>query len=199
MLTVPAKNTAATVSALADAFAALSVEAKPVTVRSLRERARVSTDAAGEWLRTNRPARDVSPVPTDVLVRVLDPLWSAAVAAARDEQAETDAAERAALVGAEADALTELAAAITRAETAEADAAQLRRELAELATRRAAAETARDEQAARADAATKDAADARAAAHTAEVLAAEAQATARTLREVLDTVSKNTKADTSKQ
>ncbi len=196
---MPAKNTAATVSALADAFAALSVEAKPVTVRSLRERARVSTDAAGEWLRTNRPARDVSPVPTDVLVRVLDPLWSAAVAAARDEQAETDAAERAALVGAEADALTELAAAITRAETAEADAAQLRRELAELATRRAAAETARDEQAARADAATKDAADARAAAHTAEVLAAEAQATARTLREVLDTVSKNTKADTSKQ
>ncbi len=128
---MPAKNTAATVSALADAFAALSVEAKPVTVRSLRERARVSTDAAGEWLRTNRPARDVSPVPTDVLVRVLDPLWSAAVAAARDEQAETDAAERAALVGAEADALTELAAAITRAETAEADAAQLRRELAQ--------------------------------------------------------------------
>ena len=132
---------------LADAFAALSVEAKPVTVRSLRERARVSTDAASEWLRTNRPTRDVSPVPTDVLARVLDPLWSAAVAAARDEQAETDAAERAALVGAEADALTELAAAITRAETAEADAAQLRRELAELATRRAAAETARDEQA----------------------------------------------------
>jgi hypothetical protein len=39
---------------------------------------------------------------TDVLARVLDPLWSAAVAAARDEQAEADAAERAALVQAEA-------------------------------------------------------------------------------------------------
>lgn len=193
-----AKSTAAA-SALAEAFAALSVEGKPVTVRSLRERAGVSTDAAGEWLRTNRPARDVSPVPADVLVRVLDPLWSAAVAAARDEQAETAAAERAALVQAETDALAELAAAITRAEAAEADAAQLRRELTDLETRRAAAETARDEHAALAAAATKDAADARASAHSAELLAAEAQATARTLREVLDTVSKNTKDDTSKK
>lgn len=193
-----AKSTVAA-SALADAFAALSVEGKPVTVRSLRERAGVSTDAAGEWLRTNRPARDVSPVPADVLVRVLDPLWSAAVAAARDEQAETAAAERAALVQAEADALAELAAAITRAEAAEAEAAQLRRELADLDTRRAAAETARDEQAALAAAATKDAADARASAHSAELLAAEAQATARTLREVLDAVSKNTKDETNKK
>lgn len=89
-----AKNTAATASTLADAFAALSVEGKPVTVRSLRERARVSTDAASEWLRTNRPARDVSPVPTDVLKRVLDPLWSAAMAAARDEHAEAQATAR---------------------------------------------------------------------------------------------------------
>ncbi|WP_205411892.1 hypothetical protein, partial [Mycobacterium persicum] len=116
-LLMAAKNTAA--SALADAFAALSVEGKPVTVRALRERARVSTDAASEWLRTNRATRDVSPVPADVLARVLDPLWSAAVAAARDEQAEADAAERAALVTAEADALTDLATATSRAETAE--------------------------------------------------------------------------------
>lgn len=192
------KSTAAA-SALADAFAALSVEGKPVTVRSLRERAGVSTDAAGEWLRTNRPARDVSPVPADALARVLDPLWSAAVGAARDEHAEADAAERAALVQAEADALAELAAAITRAEAAEAETAQLRRELADLDTRRAAAEASRDEQAALAAAATKDAADARAAAHTAELLAAEAQATARTLREVLDTVRTKTKDDTGKQ
>jgi len=48
-------------------------------------------------------------------------------------------------------------------------------------------------------AATKDAADARALAHSAELLAAEAQATARTLREVLDTISKNTKDDTGKK
>ena len=184
---MPAKNTA---SALADAFAALSVEGKPVTVRSLRERARVSTDAASQWLRTNRPARDVPPVPADVLARVLDPLWSAAVAAARDEHAETDATERAALVAAEADALADLAAATTQAETTHAETERLRRELAELASRLAATEAARDQQQALAAAATKEATDARAATHTAELLAAEAQATARTLREILDTVNK---------
>lgn len=187
-----AKNTAAA-SALADAFAALSVEGKPVTVRTLREQARVSTDAASEWLRTNRPARDISPVPTDVLARVLDPLWSAAVAAARDEQAEANATERAALVQAEADALAELAAANSRANAADTEIAELRRELTDLSTRLAATETARDEQTALASAAAKDATDARAAAHTAELLAAEAQATARTLREVLDTMNTGTK------
>jgi len=194
---MPAKNTATT-SALADAFAALSVEAKPVTVRSLRERARVSTDAASEWLRTNRPTRDVSPVPTDVLARVLDPLWSAAVAAARDEHAENDAVERAALVQAEADALTDLAVATSQAETARAETTQLRRELADLTTRLSATEAARDQQAALAAAATKEATDARAATHTAELLAAEAQATARTLREILDTVSKGAKSNQAK-
>lgn len=182
---------AAGAAALAEAFAALSVEGKPVTVRSLRERARVSTDAASEWLRTNRPARDVSPVPADVLGRVLDPLWSAAVAAARDEHAESEAAERAALVRAEADALAEVAAASARAEAADAQTAQLRRELADLATKLAATEAARDEQTALAAAATKDAAEARAGAHTAELHAAEAAATARTLREILDTLTKN--------
>jgi uncharacterized membrane protein YqiK len=193
-----AKNITAATSALADAFAALSVEGKPVTVRALRERARVSTDAASQWLRTNRPTRDVSPVPTDVLARVLDPLWSAAVAAARDEQAEADAAERAALVTAEADALADLAAATSRAEAAEAQTAQLRRELADLSTRLAAAEAARDEQTALAAAATKDATAARTATHAAELLAAEAQATARTLREVLDTMSTGTKENRAK-
>ena len=189
-----AKSTAAT-SALADAFAALSMEGKPVTVRALRERARVSTDASSAWLRANRPTRDVPPLPTDVLGRVLEPLWSAAVAAARDEQAESDAAERAALVQAEADALTDLAEATSRAGAAEAETARLRRELADLTTRLADAEAARAEQAALAAAATQDATGARAAAHAAELLAAEAQATARTLREALDTITtKNARA-----
>ena len=189
---MPAKKTPATAAALADAFASLSVEGKPVTVRTLRERAGVSTDAAAEWLRTNRPARDVSPPPADVLTRVLEPLWSAAVAVARDEQAggsaEVGATERAALVQAEADALAELAAQIERAAAAEADSLQLRRELSDLDACRSAAETVRDEQAAVAVAAVKDAAAARVAQHAAELLAAEAQATARTLREVLDTL-----------
>lgn len=192
-----AKNTAAT-AALADAFAALTVEGKPVTVRALRERARVSTDAASEWLRANRPARDVTPVPADVLGRLLDPLWSAAVSAARDEQAEADAAERAELVAAEADALAEVAAVTTRAEEAEAGAAALRRELADLTARLTAAETARDQQAAAAAAATAAAETARASAHAAELRAAEAQATARTLREVLDTLRTATSANPEK-
>jgi len=175
------KKTATSASALADAFAALSVEGKPVTVRTLRERAGVSTDAAGEWLRANRPARDVSPAPADVLTRVLDPLWSAAVAVARDEQAEATAAERDVLVRAEAEALADLAAAVSRAEAAEAEITQLRRELA-------AAEADREALTARTAAAVKDAEDSRAAAHAAELATAEAQATARTLREVLDSL-----------
>ena len=75
-----------------------------------------------------------------------------------------------------------------RAEEAEAATAALRRELAALTDRLAAAETARDEQSSRAATAVKDAETARAAAHAAELLAAEAQATARTLREILDSV-----------
>ena len=181
----PKKTTSA--SALADAFAALSVEGRPVTVRALRERAGVSTDAAAEWLRTNRPARDVSPAPTDVLTRVLEPLWSAAVAVARDEQAEAVAADRDALVQAEAEALTALAGATSRIGDLEAEVAQVRRELA-------AVEAARDETAARAAAAMKDAEDSRAAAHAAELAAVEAQATARTLREVLDSLRRSTAA-----
>lgn len=145
-----------------------------MTVRSLRERAGVSTDAAAGWLRANRPARDVPPVPTEVLARVLEPLWSAAITAARDEHAEADAAERAALVQAETDALTEVAAATSRAEAAEAEVAQLRREVADLTAHLAAAEAARDQQVKIAAAANSDAIDAR--------------ATARTLRDVIDRI-----------
>ena len=184
-----------TAAALADAFAALSVEGKPVTVRALRERAKVSTDAASAWLRTNRPARDVPPVPSDALERVLLPLWSAAVAAARDEHAEADTAERAALIQAETDALTELAAATSRAEATEAEVAELRREVADLTNRLAAADAAREQQAALAAAATREAAEAREAAHKAELAATESVATARTLREILDSMTMGTRDD----
>jgi uncharacterized protein YhaN len=187
-----AKSTT-TAAALADAFAALSVEGQAVTVRALRERAKVSTDAASAWLRTNRPTRDIPPVPTDALERVLEPLWSAAVAAARDEHAEADTAERAALIQAETDALTGMAAAISRAEAAEAEMAQLRRELADLTTRLAQVEADREQQAGLAAAATREAIEAREAAHKAELSATEAVATARTLREVLNGMTTGTK------
>ncbi|QDQ99493.1 hypothetical protein FO059_18000 (plasmid) [Tomitella fengzijianii] len=173
-------------AALADAFAALVGEGRPVTVRSLREKARVGTDAAREWLVRNRPAAEVPEVPADALVPVLGPLWSAAVTAARDELAETTAAERAALVGAEADALAEAATQRSRAEQAEAEVARLAAELD-------AAQTAVQEAGRRAVAAEKAAATAaeaehaaRERAHTAELNAADARATARTLRTILD-------------
>lgn len=185
-VTAIAAKTTTVAATLADAFAALAVEGKPATVRALRERAKVSTDAASAWLRANRPTRDVPPVPTETLGRVLEPLWSAAVAVARDEQAEADATERAALVQAEADALTDLEAMTARAEAADAEVAELRRELAALTSRLADTEADRDEQAALVATANQDAATARAAAHTAELAATEAQATARTLRDVLD-------------
>ena len=166
-----------------------------MTVRSLRERAGVSTDAAAAWLRTNRPARDVPPVPTEVLARVLEPLWSAAMTAARDEHAEADTAERAAPIQAETDALTGVAAATSRAEASEDEVAQLRREVADLTTRLAEAEAAREQQVAIAAAATREATESREAAHKAELSATEAQATARTLREIFDTVNGGTKGD----
>ncbi len=191
-MTKTTPTASATASALADAFAGLTVEGAPVTVRALRERARVSTDAAAAWLRTNRPARDVPEMPADALARVLDPLWSAAVSAARDEAAETAATERAALIAAEADALAEVQTAITRAETAEAQATELRRDLQALTTRLAAAEADRDQHAAAAAAAAAAAETARSQAHTAELRAADATATARTLRDILDTIKTTT-------
>ena len=64
---------------------------------------------------------------------------------------------------------------------------------------RDAAQAARDEQQSIAAQALRDAADARAAAHSAELLAAEAQATARTLREVLDTLRRGAQAESKDQ
>ncbi|WP_182348763.1 hypothetical protein [Tomitella gaofuii] len=173
-------------AALADAFAALVGEGRPVTVRSLRERARVGTDAAREWLVRNRPVSDVPDVPAEALVPVLGPLWSAAIGAAREELAEEAAAERAAMTTAEAEALEEAAAQQSRAETAEAEVGRLAGEIeqlrlmAEEAQRRAGqAEQAREEAAAAESAA-------RERSHVAELEAAEARATARTLRDIID-------------
>lgn len=95
-------------------------------VRRLREQAGVGTDAAAAWLRANRLTGEVPAVPDEALLPVLGPLWAAAVATARDEQAEASAAERATLVAAETAALDELAAAVARADAADAEVALLR-------------------------------------------------------------------------
>lgn len=92
------------------------------------------------------------------------------------------AADHDALVQAEAEALTELSASGARIAELEAEVARIRRDLAW-------AETARDRPGGAGNGSShKDADDARTATHTAELAAAEAQATARTLREVIDTL-----------
>jgi hypothetical protein len=71
--------------------------------------------------------------------------------------------------------------------------AQLRREVADLTTRLAEAEAAREQQVAIAAAAAREAIEAREAAHKAELSTTEAVATARTLREVLNGLTSGTK------
>jgi hypothetical protein len=175
----------ANTAAIAEAFAALTREDLPVTVRSLRDRASVGTDAAREWLATNRPNSAITPPPTEALAGILEPLWAAAVAAARDESSESHAAELAAHITSEADALTDLEALRARAAAAEAELTQSRRDLelahAELAD--AVQRVADIEARAAADIAAE-----RDRARRAEVEAASAQATAATLREVVNTL-----------
>ncbi|GAB88147.1 DNA-binding protein [Gordonia rhizosphera] len=181
-----------TTAAIADAFATLTREGRPVTVRALREEAGVGTDAAREWLAKNRPARDVPTVPTEVLAPVFAPLWSAAVAAARDENAESVAAEREALLTAEAAALQSAEQAIARADAADARITTLTAELEKLRTDLAAsidrAQAAEAAAATARDTAAAEIAAERDRARTAEQTAAAAQATATTLREVVDTL-----------
>lgn len=104
-------NTAGRDAALADAYAALMRDGEVPTVRRMKERAGVSTDAAAAWLRTNRPAAEAPAVPDD-FARTL---WPLAFTAARDVAVEAVTQELEAARQAEAEALT-------RAD--EADAAQ---------------------------------------------------------------------------
>lgn len=183
--------------AIAEAFAALVAEGKPVTVRALRQRAGVGTDAARQWLAANRPNTDVAPPDSDVLAALIAPLWSAAVSAARDELKEemsrqVDAAgesEAAALTEVErlADELTAVtadceakAADVHRAEDA---VAHLESELRDARARLDQVEAAAREAA---TAAARDLAAAHERAHAAEVAEAEARATARAFREVIE-------------
>ncbi len=179
-----------TTAAIADAFARLTSAGRPVTVRALREEARVGTDAARQWLAANRPARDVPDPPAEVLTPVLAPLWSAAIAAARDETAESLAAERDALVAAESSALSDADQQRRRAEQAEATIAQLETDITRLrAELTAALDRAQAADAANAATRTEAAAEIAAErdrARVAEQTAAAAQATATTLRAVVD-------------
>lgn len=67
-------------AALAQAFAELVAAGEVVTVRALKDRAHVGTDAAAAWLKANRPAVEVPSPPQDFAQMV----WPLAFAAARD-------------------------------------------------------------------------------------------------------------------
>ena len=109
---------------------------KPVTVRSLRRTgARVSTDAASEWLRTDQPTRDVSPVPRPTYwpVFLIRSGQQGVRCPRRAGQKPMPSAGRP-HYQAELTHSADLAAATTQVRTAQAQIAQLRRELTELAT-----------------------------------------------------------------
>lgn len=159
------------------------------SVRTLRERARVSTDAAADWLREHAPERHPLEIPAEQLSLVLAPLWAAAVDAAtqalQDEHGATVAAhlesEQQALAAAERDAVHAKQQA-DRAAVAETRAEQL---ATEITTAKQEAAGAREQAREAEQAATAERARAQAAIHTAEQAAAVAQAESRTLREAL--------------
>jgi len=187
--------------ALVEAFASLTAEGVPVTVRTLRERARVGTDAARDWLSKNRPTTNVPEPPTEVLSALIGSVWAAAMSAARDEVAESTASEVSAAHESESTALLAVERLTAELKAAEAESADAVRETQRLADEieqiraeiRAAEQRATDAEAATA-AATAAVQEAEARVTSAEIARADAQATARTLREIIDSQARK-KAD----
>lgn len=188
-----ATSTADRHAALLAAYTELMTETgRRPGVRALRERAKTSTDAAADWLKTHAPERRPPEIPAESLEPLLVPLWAAAVDAAtrllQDEHEASLAAhlesERQALAAAERDAAHAQQQA-DRAAAAEKRAEQL---AAEITTAKQEAAGAL-ERAHKADqAATAASTRAQAAISAAEQAAAVAQAEARTLREALSAI-----------
>ncbi len=185
-----ARSKATTGPQIAAAFAELTKKGSPITVRSLRESAGVSTAAAAAWLRENRPAMEAPEIPLDEMRGVLSAFWALAVNTARDEVAQEHTEQFGTLVAAEAKAL-ELAATVETANAElEAKVAQLQAEV-QAADERAASEKARSDAElsglqraaaaaiARADRETETA-------RAAEARASRAEATAETLQRIVD-------------
>lgn len=120
----------------AEAFAQIVAAGQRPTVRALKERAEIGTEAARQWLAAHRASAGeaLPPIPRDRIEAMLTPIWGAAVAAARAEVAEVQAAE----INAHADAE---AIEAERADAAEAKAADLDGEVKALRTALAAAKT----------------------------------------------------------
>lgn len=182
-----------TSAAIVDAFAALAADGRRVTVRALRERAGCSTEAARVWLKANRPGPATIPVPADALAPILEPLWAAALAAARDEIGERVDADRAVAVDAEAAALDQAATHAERADVAEAAVAERDALIGEVRAELEAAEQRAEQAAAAAQAAQAEtlverdrARQAERDAASAQVAAARAEATADTFRDIVE-------------
>lgn len=93
-------------------------------VRALRERARVSTDAAASWLKKHAPERRAPEIPAERLAPVLAPLWAAAVEAATQILEEDHQATLATHIESEQQALQETERATTHAQQQAARAAE---------------------------------------------------------------------------
>lgn len=115
---------------LVAAFAQFKGLGKPPTVRSLKEAANVSTDAAREFLARLKSA-DTVPAPPD-LTAAFEIVWAAAWTKAAEAADEAVRADLAAARAAEADALDRAATAEAAQAEAEAAADDLRRQVAEL-------------------------------------------------------------------
>lgn len=167
-------TTAGRDAALADAYAALVRDGEVPTVRRMKEKASVSTDAAAAWLRVNRPDVDVPEAPAAFVTAV----WPVAFAAAREGAMESLAAELDEARAHEADAQESADLARTMQARAEAAADEARHDLAD-------AQAARDAAVAQVAALTDEVADLRAQAQQADQAhQAERDRLAREMREV---------------
>ena len=176
--------------ALAEAYARLVRNNRQVSVRTLREEAGVSTEAARQWLKTNRPDPAAPTPPLEELRPAFDTLWAAAWSAARDECRSQHAAMLHAHEVSEADALEKSIRLTADLEDYKRHVTELQHELSrtneELQRTRAAATAEYRELSARAQKAEHSEAAERERARNAEKGAASAEATANTLKRLLD-------------
>jgi flagellar biosynthesis GTPase FlhF len=161
-------------------------------VRALRERARVSTDAAATWLKEHAPERRAPEIPAERLAPVLEPLWAAAVDAASQVLQEDHQATLAAHLESEQQALQDAERATTQAQQ-QADRAAEAESRAEALTREVVtsqqeAHRAREQAHEVGEAAAEIRERAQQAIHQAEQAAAVARAEAAALREALAAV-----------
>lgn len=113
----PASGTSDRHAALLAAYTAhLAEYGRRPGVRALRERARVSTDAAATWLKEHAPERRAPELPAERLAPVLAPLWAAAVDAATQVLQEDHQATLATHIKSEQQALQDAERATTHAQ-----------------------------------------------------------------------------------